>query len=85
MISLSKFLDLIGRENLTARFGFRNQDISRAVRDNKFPAGWFPFIRDICGDMGLEVPEHLFRWSNVPKKKKKFMAENPPKSDSEAA
>jgi len=85
MTEVSKFLEEVGRDRLVVRFGFRSQDISRAVRENKFPSGWFPYIRALCEELELAVPEHLFRWSNVPKRKKETEMDNPPKSDSEAA
>lgn len=66
MIDVREFLDLIGRDEIVRRFGFRTQDISRSVRDGLFPAGWYPFIRELCIERGIETPDHLFRWSKVP-------------------
>lgn len=66
MINVREFLESVGREEIISRFGFRAQDVSRAAREGLFPSGWFPFIRDLCVERDLEVPDHLFRWSRVP-------------------
>lgn len=66
MLDIREFLDLVGRDEITSRFGFRAQDVSRAVKGGLFPSGWYPYIRELCQERNVDVPEHLFRWSNVP-------------------
>lgn len=68
MMNIREFLLLIGRDEIISRFGFRPQDVSRAIRDGLFPAGWYPFIRDLCLEREIEAPDHLFRWSRVPER-----------------
>lgn len=67
-MNIREFLDLVGRDEITSRFGFRPQDVSRAIKAGLFPSGWYPFIRDLCTERGIEAPDHLFRWSRVPKR-----------------
>lgn len=67
MMNIRDFLELVGRDEITSRFGFRPQDVSRAVKDGLFPSGWYPFIRDLCVENEIDTPDHLFRWSRVPK------------------
>lgn len=55
----------IGRKNISG-IGFREQDISRAISENIFPSGWYPYIRNLCISRKLDMPENLFRWSKVP-------------------
>lgn len=73
MICIREFLDGVGRDKIISRFGFRAQDVSRAARDGMFPSGWFPYIREICVEQNVDVPDHLFRWSRVPKKNQKSL------------
>lgn len=68
MMSVREFLELVGRDEVISRFGFRAQVVSRAVKEGLFPSGWYPYIRELCEDQGVDVPEHLFRWSNVPRR-----------------
>lgn len=69
MRDVRELLDLLGRDEITARYGFRAQDVSRASKDGLFPSGWYPFIRELCREKGISTPEHLFRWSRVPDRK----------------
>ena len=79
MTTIQNFVDEVGRRDI-AKLGFRQQEISRALRDGVFPSGWFPYLRSLCRKKGVAVPEHLFRWSKI--------SANPPRQkaqDGEAA
>lgn len=65
MTTVRQFLDEVGRENVLA-LGFKAQDVSRAVTTGLFPAGWYPFLRDLAAAQGRSCPDHIFRWSRVP-------------------
>ena len=64
MTTIKKFIDDVGRRDI-AELGFRQQEISRALRDGVFPSGWFPYLRKLCKVKDVELPEHLFRWSKI--------------------
>lgn len=59
--TLSGFLDLVGRKAFQDRTGFSVNLVTRAKKDRVFPAHWFWKIRELCEDLEIEVPEHLFR------------------------
>lgn len=63
MKTVSDMIDTIGRGTFADRTGHGQQVISRAIRENVMPAAWYVDVRDLCAEMGVEVPEHLFRWS----------------------
>lgn len=69
MITMAKFLDDLVRNDFISVYGFCASDISRAAGQKLFPAGWFPYVRDLCAERGVAMPEHLFRWSTVPHKR----------------
>ena len=68
MMQMSELLEIIGRDTITSRCGFRKQDFSRAAKQQLFPSGWYPYIQIICAEKGVDTPYHLFRWSKVPTK-----------------
>ncbi|WP_156127901.1 hypothetical protein [Pseudooceanicola atlanticus] len=59
--TVASFLDRVGRSNFERNLGHSTQVVSRALAKNQFPAHWFFSCRDWCAEIGIEVPEHLFR------------------------
>lgn len=66
--TVEKLLEVIDRKELEVRYGFTKQDVSRAKIKGQFSAKWFPYVRSLCVDVGVDVPEYLFCWSTVPDK-----------------
>jgi hypothetical protein len=87
MMNIREFLELIDRHEVASRLGFRPQDVSRAIKEGTFPAGWYPFIRALCVERHIATPDHLFRWSRVPKKNalSGFLPPAPPQAVTEGA
>lgn len=65
MLTVETFInDTIGRDRFAKATGYGPQVISRAIVENIMPAGWYRDVRDVCGGLGVEVPDHLFRWTD---------------------
>jgi len=62
MTDIKTFIDSVGRSEIAA-LGFRQQEISRAIRDGVFPSGWYIGLKNLSSQRGIELPERLFRWS----------------------
>ncbi len=76
MNSVSKFLDTVGRQDFRQAIGVPEQALTRAVRENVMPSGWYMMVRDFCRESGVDVPENLFRWSGNFKSPKQSTSEN---------
>lgn len=63
-MTVSELIEKIGRPRFTQATGYSPQIISRAMTENLMPSGWYPDVRALCEADGIDVPEHLFRWTN---------------------
>lgn len=54
--------DALGRKTVAERLGVRPTAVSNAVTDGRFPARWFPVVRGMCEERGLDCPENAFNF-----------------------
>ena len=66
--TVSDFLDLVGRLKFQQATRAGTQSVTRAKFDGVFPDGWYWRTRNFCDDIGMEIPEHLFRSYEKPRK-----------------
>jgi hypothetical protein len=62
MNDVSKFLKVANRQDFRKALNLSDQSLTRAISENVMPAGWYAGARDFCDGLGVELPEHLFRW-----------------------
>lgn len=65
-VTVLDFVTFVGRARFERELGHSQQVISRAVSTNRMPAHWYFACRDWCREMGITVPEHLFRQCQRP-------------------
>lgn len=57
--------DKIGKTTIAERIGVSVDAVSVSLkRGGGFPSGWFPAVRDLCADHGLDCPEGAFNWKS---------------------
>jgi hypothetical protein len=66
--TVSEFLEHVGRSAFEKNLGHKTQVVTRAISKNEFPAHWYFGCRDWCREIGVDVPEHLFRQAKRPTK-----------------
>lgn len=54
--------DTLGRANIADALGVGLTAVSNAAVSGKFPASWFPAVREMCDAAGVDCPEELFRF-----------------------
>jgi hypothetical protein len=60
--AVSDFIYSIGRAEFERSVGVMSQVVSRAIKENGIPCHWFINVRNLCDRIGVECPEHLFKW-----------------------
>lgn len=63
MNTISDFMHSIDRRDFERVTGRSTQSVTNAIRAGLFPAAWFIDVREYCEAVGIDTPEHLFRWS----------------------
>jgi len=58
--------DALGRNAIADTLNVSPDAVSISVRRTKFPASWYPAIRDMCSANGAECPEDAFNWKVPP-------------------
>lgn len=62
MTNAREILKVIGRQQLAEELGVGLTTISSASVEGLFPPAWYPTVRRLGAEAGIEVPEHLFKW-----------------------
>ena len=62
MMTVHEVLKAIGRQNLAREINLTPAAISNAASSGIFPATWFPTVRRLGTEAGVDVPESLFNW-----------------------
>lgn len=64
MSRVSEICSKVGRGRIADALGVSKAAVSNAVADNKFPASWYPGVRDLCAEAKVNCPEGLFNWKS---------------------
>ncbi len=59
---ISEIFKEIGRQRIGESLDIGATAISNAVVDGSLPPSWFPTVRRLGIEAGIEVPERLFSW-----------------------
>ncbi|MCP4410750.1 MAG: hypothetical protein GY807_24020 [Gammaproteobacteria bacterium] len=62
MANVREITKAIGRDRLQDAVGVGYKMINRVEVNNQFPPSWFPTVRRLGIEAGIEVPERLFSW-----------------------
>ena len=60
MKSTSEIASAVGRVKMQEALNVGPTAISKYVVAGKFPASWFIVLKNLCADIGLDCPPHLF-------------------------
>lgn len=63
---LNDFIYLIGRSEFEQFVGISPQVVSRALKENAMPCHWYMRVKALCAEIGIECPDHLFKWLSAP-------------------
>lgn len=55
-------VDALGRAPMQARLGVSKQTMSGVYRDDRFPASWYPIVREMCEAAGRACPLAMFNF-----------------------
>lgn len=61
-LTASEVCDALGRKAISERLGVGIAAVSNASNDGRFPARWFPTIRAMCEEAGVNLSESLFNF-----------------------
>lgn len=67
--TVSELYDALGRDAIRKTGGHGHQVMSRALTEDTLPSHWFPQIKGMCEAEGIPVPEHLFRFNKVARRR----------------
>ncbi len=63
MFSAHEIADRLGRAHIARRLGIHRKNITVALGDlGRFRPAWFPTIRDMCAEKGIDCPESAFNF-----------------------
>lgn len=62
MNTVSSILKTIGRAELSRRLGVGSTTISAAAVAGKFPSAWYPTVKGMCEEHGLNVTDDMFNF-----------------------
>jgi len=61
-----RILDALGRNAVSTALQVTVKSMSRAAIDDKCPASWFVVLRAMAAKAGIDCPECLFSFKEVP-------------------
>lgn len=61
---VAQICETIGRQKIADAVGVSLPAVSNAVGDKRFPARWYPVVRDLCIQNDLDCPESLFNFAS---------------------
>lgn len=64
MMDASKICDALGRRTIKEALGVTKASVSHAVKAKSFPASWYPVIKDLCDERGLDCPVSVFNFKS---------------------
>lgn len=64
-ITVASICGIIGRKAVADACSVGATQVSNACVENKFPAKWYPVIRDLCAGAAIECPENLFAFISL--------------------
>jgi hypothetical protein len=59
--SAATLVESLGTKRLTARIGVKRSMVSAAKAG--IPARWYPLVRELCAEDGIDCPEDAFNWA----------------------
>ncbi|WP_273280914.1 hypothetical protein [Pseudooceanicola atlanticus] len=62
--SVIEILDKLDEEIILARLNVKPRSIRLARERGMFPAKWYPVIRDLCAEGGLDCPDGVFNFAS---------------------
>ncbi len=63
MTQAQQIANSIGQRRLSKLLGVTPTAVNNAIkRDNVFPAGWYPIVKEACEAENVECPMGAFRW-----------------------
>lgn len=62
IITAEHICNALGRDVIAAHLDVSKQSISAASVSGKFPARWYPGIRDLCKSAQIDCPESAFNF-----------------------
>jgi hypothetical protein len=61
-ITAETICDAIGRKVIAEKIGTSLSAVSNASVAKRFPARWYPGIRELCADAGISCPDEAFNF-----------------------
>lgn len=61
-ISAADVCDALGRKAISSAVGRGLTAVSNAAAEGIFPASWYPIIKQMCSDAGIDCPMSLFKF-----------------------
>lgn len=68
MMNAKIIADTLGRADLADAFGCGATAVSNHVSAGKFPADWWPVMRKMAKDKGIDLPIDLFKFKKDARK-----------------
>ncbi|PHR61799.1 MAG: hypothetical protein COA43_01115 [Robiginitomaculum sp.] len=65
IITIEDAIEKLGRENIISGTGLTTRSVSVAKTDSAFPASWYPIIKRLAAEKGLDVSDGLFKFKKI--------------------
>lgn len=62
-MSVRATIEALGVKRICECVGVGENAVYAAAAAGKFPARWYPHIRDLCKEEGIDYPDTLFNWA----------------------
>jgi len=62
--AVKSITDELGADAMCARLGVTEHSIRHARHTGAFPASWFPIVKTMAEDAGLQCPMEVFNWKS---------------------